>query len=402
MITRNKKEHLLNGVPMIMASANDELLLETISLLDRIYTVKIVATTKKICEINSLKEMYQAKIVLLDSNLLNSNPKETLSSVSRSGLKIIMVADATPKAFQRSLQYMTYGAVDLLLKNQIRQGLQHDRYRNQLINRFIGAAKLESPKMVAVKHPRKKTSHESIPTVLFCEDCGAKNIFPATGSEEHFYCRQCGDLLENHLISRYKRTSHVTVLVAGLGSYRNLINIIPQISSNFGGTLIVVVSGPVGHVDSLSKYLHSISQLPVKRVSNGCEIEGGCCYIAASDENFVMKPFSTSSRMERAKPSPPNGAFDIMMKSVSESFKHKSAALFLSGDTEEGENGVNFMKKNGGKSAILSFTDCINSQIGEHILRSCQIDKIVAEEDASVFLENLLKPQTSSPMPVIM
>ncbi len=402
MAARNKKEHLLNGVPMIMASANDELLLETISLLDKIYSVKIVSTTNRLSDITALNEKYQAKVVLLDSNLLDNEPDTALAPVTETGLKVIMVADATPQAFQRSLKYMTHGAVDLLLKNQISLGIIHERDRTELVNRLVGAARIDVSTPQTATGARKKTAKKAKPEVLFCEDCGAKNIFPAGGSGGAYYCQQCGDLLENHLISRYKRSSHVTVLVAGLGSYRNLINIIPQISSDFAGTLIAVVSGPIGHIDSLSRYLQSISQLPVRRVSNGCEIEGCCCYIAASDENFIMKPFSTSRKMERAKPSPPNGAFDIMMQSVSESFKHKSAALFLSGDKEEGENGVNFMKKNGGKSAILSFANCINSQIGEHVLRSCQVDKIVAEEDVSYFLQDLLKsekkPETSSGM----
>lgn len=389
MTAKNRKEHLLNSVPVIMASDNEELILETISLLDKLYAVKIVATTSKLSEINELKKTYEAEVLLLDSNLLDSEPNLVWSPLTAAGLKVVMMADATPTAFQRCLQFMSDGAVDLVLKDQISKGIDHHSYRTQLVNRLAGAAKLEVQLPTALPVSGKEHIFAAKTEILFCEDCGARNVFsnPDGGP---LYCQTCGDLLENHLITPYKRTSHVTILVAGTGSYRNLINIIPHISTAFTGTIIAVVSGSIGHVDSLSRYLASISQLPVKRISNGCEIEGGACYIAARDENYIMKPFSTSNRMERAKPSPPNTSFDIMMQSVSESFKHKSAALFLSGDTEEGEHGINFMKKNGGKSAILSFSHCINPRLSEYALRKCQIDKIVREEDVPQYLKGLL------------
>lgn len=400
MLARNKKEHLLNGIPMVMASENEKLILETISLLDKIYTVKIVATAKNIGEIKIYKDMYKAEIVLLDNNLLNDEPDSAISDITAAGLKVIMVADATPKAFQCCLRYMSQGAADLLLKSQISQAFKHHRHRTELVNRLAGVAKLDELKPAGNSFYRKKTQPFSEPQILFCEDCGARNIFSAPSDNGAFFCQQCGDLLENHLITPYRRASHVTVFVAGVGSFRNLINIIPRIDDRFRGTIIAVVSGPIGHVDSLSRYLNSISQLPVKRISNGSEIEGGSCYIAASDENFIMKPFSTSSRMERAKPAPPNGPFDIMMRSVSEAFKQKSAVLFLSGDAEEGEHGLGFMKKNGGKSAILSFNHCINSRTGENALRKYEIDKIVGEDDVPQFLKELLNPLSGETVPI--
>lgn len=404
MSAKNLKSHLLDPVPLVMVSEDDSLLLATISLLEKSFSVQVAGIGKEFFDIPSLIEKYGAKVVLLDITLLGDDIHQ-LEILTRSHLtRIILVAENNPAGLQTCFEGMRYGGVDYVLKSDLLDGKNNENLKKELTNKIIGASKLDTSVLAPsdTENNSPQQQKQSLPVqddIIFCEDCGARNIFPPHQSNQTTvrYCTRCGDLLETHLINRYKRTNYVTVIGAGPGSYRNLINIIPNVSNTLSGAIIIVAAGPIGHVDSLARYLDALSSVNVLRITTGSQVEGGNCYVAASDENFFMKPYSTSNKMERAKPTPPNGPLDIMIQSVSESFKHNSAGLFLSGLNGEGENGLHFLKKNGGISAILSPPNCIHKQLGEHILRKCSVDKIVGENDATQFITELHSEGSNSP-----
>ena len=393
MAAKKSKKHLLNPIPLIIVSRDDVLLLATIGMFEKTYSVQLAGIGKEFFDIPTLVQDRGAEIVLLDMQMLEGDIHQ-VELITRSHLsRVILIAEHKPSSLQDCFKGMRYGAVDFILKEDLLAGKRNEAIKKELLAKITGAAKLDTRVLAPTndKLVKPKQAPPAQDDVVFCEDCGARNIFPPRkrGEMTPRHCAQCGDLLENHLINRYKRTNYVSVIAAGPGSFRNLINIIPKVPSDLSGAIIVVASGMIGHVDSLTRYLNEISAVDVLRITTNSKVEGGNCYMAAADENFFMKPYSTSNKMERVRPTPPNGPVDIMMQSVSESFKHNSAGIFLSGDMIEGENGLTFLKNNGGISAVLSFTNCIHKQMGEHILRKCTVDKIVSEADATQFLTEL-------------
>lgn len=398
MPVKNTKHHLLNPVPLVMVSCDDDLILSAITFMEKSFSIQITGIGKTLLDLPSLIKQYKAEVVLLDLQMLEDNIHQLDSITQDVSTRIILIAENTPASLQNCFIGMRYGVVDYIVKSQFKKN--DPDIKKELVNKIVGASKMDTEILngsaLVNNQTEQSLQHDDI---VFCEDCGARNIFPPKSGSNGDYrvCSRCGDILETHLINRYKRTNYVTIIAAGAGSYRNLINIIPRVSDSLSGAIIIVVSGSIGHVDSLTRYLNTLATIKVMRITTGCQIEGGNCYIAAASENYFMKPHSTSNKMERAKPNPPNGPLDIMMQSVSESFKHNSAGLFLSGDTKAGENGLNYLKKNGGISAILSSPNCLHKQLGEHILRRCAVDKIVGESDATQFITELHSEGANAP-----
>ena len=80
--------------------------------------------------------------------------------------------------------------------------------------------------------------------IIFCEECGARNIvgYCPENQARSLTCRKCGDLLEVSLVNKYKRINCLTVIGSGLGGYRNLLQIIPQIPEDMNGAIVIVLT----------------------------------------------------------------------------------------------------------------------------------------------------------------
>ncbi len=392
MSTASKKERLINPVSLILISGDDSLLLTMSALLEKSFTVTVVGTGKTLEDFDDLKREQCPEVVLLDIDLIDNDMEDLQAIVSDQALKVILVVGHNPTDLKKAFSGVYSGAIDFVFKEDLAGTTDVSHYKKELLNHITSVARLDtqvSPMVTQVCPEQEKTSVAE-DGILFCEECGARNSVSLAGyGHEEFFCVQCGDLLENHLISQYKRAGYIIIISAGKGSYRNLFNILPSIPSQVTGSIIVVVDGMIGHADSLAAFLDSITQLRVARMSNGSQIEGGCCYVAAKDENFFMKPYSISNKMERSRPTPPFSSIDVMIQSVCESFKSNVAVLFLSGTVQEGEFGLSCLKKYSGVSAVLSAVNCIYKQLGEYILRKCTVDKIVSEVDAKDFITTL-------------
>lgn len=335
------------------------------------------------------------EVILMDMTSVNKHESLILNDFVNSLLiPVIVVADLSKQNLNLCFECLKNGAVDFIDK----QDITPDN-RSKIEDIIISAGKLEIKKISTANDTRKNSpSVKKTSIVVFCEDCGARNIFQIDpgNPKEKFYCSQCDDLLEPQSIPRYKKPNFVTILAAGSGSYRNLLRIIPYIPSEIAGAILIILSESIPQVDHFTEYIASISPCRIQRLKNDISIEGGCCYIAAGAEGFFMKPFSTRNTMKSSQTSADQGVIDLVMASTADVFKNNTAGFFLSGLELDGETGIKAINKEGGSSAVLYFADCLHRQMGENILRKCKIDKIVGENDAAQFITKLHKTSTES------
>jgi len=292
--------------------------------------------------------------------------------------------------FKKSFAALKNGAVDLIWKESIYENQGTGSFHKGVVIKVICASKMAVASFPSLEGTRREAVRgtKGQADIVFCEECGARNVFDAYLVEEKgkLRCAQCGDLLKTHMITQYKRTHYVTVIASGTGSYSNLLKIIPGIHPGMSGAVIIVLYDESRYVDAFTEYLDTVSSIKVLRVKNGISIEGGNCYVATAAENFCMKPYSTRNTMAKAKKIQGYGPVDLVMKSISEVFKNNSAGLILSGIEQDGEKGLNNIKSKGGFSAVLFAANCLHRQMGENVLRRCQVDKIVDEKDATRFI----------------
>lgn len=315
----------------------------------------------------------------------------------------IIFSSLTKEGSVRCFDAMKYGAVDFVCKDFIFQGNDISDYDQIIIQKVVRASKVtvRSVESLFNQDLESIVNQEAGPApqkqVLFCEDCGAQVCFDPSSDSKTVVCDNCGDIIDISFFESYRRNNFVTVIGAGEGGYRNLLNFIPRITAELNGAIIVVLYGDYEHVGVFTEYLDSITDLKVQRIKDGISIEGGNCYIASGDEYLFLKPFSAHYIIRSTrKKIPGHKPLDMAMNSIATIFRNKVAGIIVSGSEIDGELGVRAIHNNGGKILVLNPNDCFCKSAVENIMKKCTVDEIVPESDLSEKIKSLHKDASVS------
>lgn len=330
-------------------------------------------------------------VILLDPEMTLNDDTTLLEWVmSHQPTPTIILPSLMRTGVQRTFEALKNGAVDFVWFESILENQDSDSFQQQLLNKITSAAKIDMtpPQVFEFSKRDSKSEAKKQTEIIFCEECGARNIFESSQGKDHgqWCCINCGDLLQTHLINQYKRVHYVTVIAAGTGSYSNLLRMIPNVPAEMSGAIIISIYEDGEYIDAFIDYLNSVSRIEVVRIKNDTSIEGGNCYVTTAGEHFCMKPYSTRNTMAVAQQKQGYGPVDLLMLSISTIFRENTAGLILSGTELDGTKGIQSIKNNNGISAVLFAPNCLHRQMGENVLRQCKVDKIVDENDATGFI----------------
>jgi len=297
----------------------------------------------------------------------------------------IMFSSLTEKGTARCFDTMKNGAIDFICKDFIFQKSSLLTYKKLLVDKVRNAAFLKiKEKEPAFTIPTKVNSGPDIEQrVVFCEECGNRVIITAqkTQSILNTTCSQCGDTidLKSSAYSQYRRNNFISVLGGGEGSFLNLLQIVPQLQGDMGGSLIAVIHQELEHVNGFAEYLNAISAMKVIRGRDGMSIEAGNCYIISGSDFMSIKPFGAQVTLEKVpRGSSIGGPLDILLASVGTAFKKRAAGIILSGNESDGDKGMSILIKNGGMQAILNEDQCYYNNMGRQVAEKCSLSKTIA------------------------
>lgn len=306
----------------------------------------------------------------------------------------VIISSLSAEGSTRSFDALSKGAVDFINKDSFGNYGDGCTIEGEIIERIIRATQV-------VPHGGDSilANKELIPAtpvkqdyIIFCEECGTRNIFTAEQKKlsKELHCSTCGDLLEENLITTYRRLNSIAVLGAGKGSFSNLLTIIANLPDKLNSAIIILIKDKKRHVNTFTEYLAGISQIKVVRATDEQTLEGGTCYVAAASEKFCMKPYSAHFTLTKAKRLPKkSGPFDLFMSSAAPIFKDRLIGMMTSGEKKDGEKGMASIKKNGGEIALLKGENCLYKELGEHIRNTCEIDEDLDEIEAVEFIARL-------------
>jgi len=292
----------------------------------------------------------------------------------------IMFSSLSESGSARCFDTLKNGAVDFVCKDFIFQENSLLTHKKILIEKVRKAAlvKLKAKEPVFTTPTVKSDASDAEQRVVFCEECGQREVVSVVQSNpiSNIICSQCGDAIEFNVAAQslFRRNSCITVIGGGEGSFCNLLEIVPQLGDNMGGALIAVIHQDVEHVNGFAEYLDAISAIKVIRAREGVNIEGGNCYIASGSDYMSIKPYSTQLTLQKVpKGSLTGGPFDILLASVSTTFKKRATGIILSGDENDGEKGMAILIKNGGTQAVLDEEECYCKNMGRKVVEKCNI-----------------------------
>lgn len=288
----------------------------------------------------------------------------------------IMFSSLSEQGTARAFDTLKNGAVDFIYKDfvfrketiQSQSKLLLDKVRRASALRLKAREPFGAPATMKSSSAGKTSSR-----VIFCEDCGSRQVVNYSRAQpmHTIVCSQCGDTIDfgGTTLMAESGNSSLSVLGGGEGSFFNLLEIIPRLDPEMGGSIVAVIHQESEHLDRFTEYLDAISAMKVLRVREGITIEDGICYIASGHDFMHLKPFSGQLTLQRLQKSTLNcGPFDILMASVSTLYKKRACGVILSGDEVEGDKGMAILIKNGGLALLLDGGECYCKRMGDNIL----------------------------------
>ncbi len=331
-------------------------------------------------------------VVLLDMEMPGLGGMETLRRINeRLAVPVMMLSSLSREGSARCFDCLKNGAVDFIGKDSLHPRKGADRLTSELLYRIVCASRIQAtpvnPEYLDLSSEGKKQPAQ--PRVVFCEDCGARNVVvpqSECGSPEEHYCSQCGDQLDAIVITTYRRLASIGVVGAGRGAAGNLLKILPRIPAQTRAAVLVVLHESRDYTHSLTRYLNAVCSINVVDLRDGMNIEAGHCYIFSGHDYFSMVSHSTNYTIRSCSPPAGRGPLDLMLESIAPIMKNRMLALFLSGNQLDGNNGLQAVRTNQALTLVLNGADCLCKELGENILRKSGAARIVSERECIDFL----------------
>lgn len=222
---------------------------------------------------------------------------------------ILMLSSFTQEGSDSTVEALQSGAVDFYYKDRL---LEDDRFEQELLQKlkFVSMTTLK-PKSLSISRP------------IFMQP---------TPSKSH----------------------HVNLLIIGssTGGPSALTNIITALPKDFPVPVLIVQHMPTGFTKSLAERFNGICQLPVKEVERGDRLQKGHVYIAPAgyqttfqerDGDYFLNVSKDYSEDSLYKPS-----VDVSILSACEFFKEDLVVTILTGMGEDGKEGCETVRTQGG------------------------------------------------------
>ena len=177
---------------------------------------------------------------------------------------------------------------------------------------------------------------------------------------------------------------------ASEGGYGAILKIIPKLKLEWPAVYLGVLHTDPTHIDSFVSYLNHLSAINVKRARNGLTIQAGTCYLAAGSE-YITATEGNQGLSLRVHSSPfpeRRGAINMLMLSFAESMKGHTTGIILSGQGQDGAEGVTEIARMGGDVIIQTPQTCLFKEMSLSAIQRCQSSTILPDTHIADMIKN--------------
>ncbi|SEH05122.1 chemotaxis protein CheB [Candidatus Venteria ishoeyi] len=180
----------------------------------------------------------------------------------------------------------------------------------------------------------------------------------------------------------------VVAMGAAEGGYSSLLNILPRLSTNNPLTYLVVLYGASRYIDAFIAYLDRHCALTVKRAEDGEILQGGTCYIGTGEEYMTLHDNAAQQvlRIHSAPFASQNSAINRLMFSLADVIDDRGVGIVLSGNSDDGSEGLEELKRMGGNIIVQDPKNCLYKTMSESALNYCSVDKVLSAAEIAASL----------------
>jgi two-component system chemotaxis response regulator CheB len=282
-------------------------------------------------------------VITLDVNMPVMDGISTIKHLMiKSPLPTVMLSTLTDEGAKVTFDALRFGATDFMLKPSRLGSDDVSGQQNEIVQRVKNAANVSIGSIRYVRVP-KNDQRRTMQSPYPCE-----NVI-ALGTSE--------------------------------GGYGPLLNIIPALDPAKPTAYIIIFYTGERYLDAFAKYLSDFSAVRIARAENGMQLEGGTCYLLSGDQYATLSRQNDASALcIHPNPFPGRrGSVNMLMFSLAETFKEKSAGIVLSGLGKDGSEGLREIKRNGGEILVQDPATCLHKEMPQGAIQSCQVEKTVSD-----------------------
>jgi two-component system chemotaxis response regulator CheB len=173
----------------------------------------------------------------------------------------------------------------------------------------------------------------------------------------------------------------IITIGAAEGGYSTLLKLIPGLDADLPAAYVVALYAATEHIDAFARYLDNCSGLSVYRATEGAPVKSGVCYISSGEEYVTLRE-KNGEFLLHVSPAPfsaRRGSIDMLMLSTAELAGEKAVGVVVSGEGDDGSEGLCEITANGGTAMVQKPQSCLYRNMADNALKRCAAKIVVSD-----------------------
>lgn len=310
----------------------------------------------------ALEKLRECKpdVITLDINMPVMDGLTTLKHIMIGNpTPTVMISALTQEGASETFDSLKYGAIDFLPKPSQVRGGDLKSQQADILNKIDLVAQVQ---IESVRYLRRNSKEKASDQASGASAC------------------QC-----------------LLVLGASEGGYGALLNVIPRLRPALPAAYVAVMHQSPHHLDAFSRYLNDCSQINVQRAVDGTILKGGACYLSASTEHISLKKDGEQLVLTVETPdasADKGGAIDQFMEAAANVMQENVAGVILTGNCDDGLEGLGEIIKSGGSAFIQDPRSCLFKETPLAAANMYDVEFLVSDKQMAGAITAYVKSHT--------
>jgi two-component system chemotaxis response regulator CheB len=195
--------------------------------------------------------------------------------------------------------------------------------------------------------------------------------------------------LEDHLNATHRVADDVVVVGASTGGTEALQRLLESLPADYSAGILVVQHMPAAFSSVVASRLSERSLLPVREAQDGDAIPRGVVMVAPGDSHLLVGP----DMKINLDGSPPirghRPCIDVTMQSVAAMYRRRAMGILLTGEGDDGTQGLAAVQAAGGKTFAQSPDSCVVPAMTQRAIERGVVDHVGTPEALGMQLKVL-------------
>jgi len=304
--------------------------------------MEVVSVARNGKEALSKIEKFNPDVLILDLVMPVMTGLEAFEILSEHyPIPTIVFSALDPKTLDSGIQALLLGAVDYIMKPGGEWNIELPKFKEQLIEKIRIASKIKTNYTMRRESFQKSLTEQKTTITKRGKVASVVEIEPS-------------------LPSRVK--TNIIVMGASVGGPKTLKAILKDIPENFSIPILLVQHMNTFFMSQFAQSLNNTCKNKVKIPSDGERVKPNTIYLAPGGKHMEIVLKSGNPCFHTFKGNPVNfciPAVDVLFASVAKIYKNRVLGILLTGMGADGVNGLELIRKYGGKTIAESKETCV-------------------------------------------